>query len=73
MSANVDHWRRQGLALAAWAPPDAKLVAATIGNLGWYSKLFIYDRNGLVTVTVAEPGANGELSSPGHDRLVGRR
>jgi hypothetical protein len=70
MSINVDTWRRRGLALETWAPPDAELVSTVIGNIGWYSKLFIYDRNGLVTMTLAEPGANGELSSPGHDRLV---
>jgi hypothetical protein len=71
MSANVNHWRRKGLALAAWAPPDATLVAEAIGNLGWYSKLFIYDQNGLVTRTVDESSAKGELRSPGHDRFVG--
>lgn len=71
--AMVDHteaWADKGKALASYADPGETYVAAAIGNVGYYSELFIYDRNGLVTREVAMIPWNGELRSPGHDKTV---
>jgi arabinofuranosyltransferase len=65
-------WREKGEALAWYAKPDETLVAAAIGHLGYYSNLYIYDRNGLVNREVALLPWNGELRSPGHDKVVDR-
>lgn len=74
-AAMVQHgrtWREKGEALAFYAKPGTTMVAAAIGNLGYYSRLHIYDRNGLVNREVAELPWNGTLRSPGHDKVVDR-
>lgn len=70
MARHTDTWRDKGEALAAYAKPGQTYVAAAIGNVGFYSGLFIYDRNGLVTREVAMQPWSGELRSPGHDKTV---
>ncbi|MCB9680956.1 MAG: hypothetical protein H6733_05740 [Alphaproteobacteria bacterium] len=72
-AAMVEHsasWREKGEALKAYAAPGSTYVAAAIGNVGYYSDVFIYDRNGLVTREVAMVPWDGELRSPGHDKTV---
>lgn len=73
--AMVNHgvtWREKGEALAAYAEPGETYVAAAIGNVGYYSRLTILDRNGLVNREVAEQPWTGQLRSPGHDKVVDR-
>jgi len=72
MVRHADHWKEKGLALGAYAQPGERYVAAAIGNIGYFSDVFIYDRNGLVNREVAEQPWSGELRSPGHDKVVDR-
>jgi len=79
--SEFQQWQRQqrvairrgimGRAMARWIDPDHKLVSGTIGAVGYYSDLFIYDKNGLVTREVAlRQPPPGSLRSPGHDKAV---
>lgn len=79
--SEYQQWQRQqrvairrgimGRAMARWIEPDEKLVSGTIGAVGYYSDLFIYDKNGLVTREVAlRQPPPGSLRSPGHDKAV---
>lgn len=72
MKDHTDAWRAKGLALGAYAQPGDTYVAAAIGNLGYWSGVYIYDRNGLVNREVALLPWDGELRSPGHDKVVDR-
>lgn len=72
MNEHVSTWTEKGLALKLYAKPGDTYVAAAIGATGYYSDLYIYDRNGLVNREVAEQPWNGELRSPGHDKVVDR-
>ncbi len=72
MRSNVVEWRAKGEALAAYARPDDTFVAAAIGAVGYFSDLYVYDRNGLVNREVAREPWNGTLRSPGHDKVVDR-
>lgn len=61
----------RGRALRRWLPSDAQLVIRGIGATGYYSRLFIHDRNGLVTREVAMlPPDDSRERSPGHDKTV---
>jgi hypothetical protein len=74
-SAMVNHsrtWREKGEAIAHYAEPGETMVAAAIGNVGYYSDIFLYDRNGLINREVAAQPWNGILRSPGHDKVVDR-
>ena len=53
MSARADEWGRLGRGLRAHAPEGASLVYGAVGAVGYFSGLFIYDTNGLVTREVA--------------------
>ena len=57
-----------GKALRLGAPPTDRLVLGSIGAVSYHSRLFVFDRNGLVTA-IRHPGG-GRLGSPGHDRTV---
>jgi hypothetical protein len=72
MNEHVATWSEKGRALKLYAKPRERYVAAAIGALGYYSDIYIYDRNGLVNREVAEQPWNGELRSPGHDKVVDR-
>ncbi len=73
----VAEWTILGRALKDYVRenvPDealASYVVEAIGAVGYYSELFILDRNALVspTATRAEPPP-GRQKSPGHDRTV---
>ena len=68
---NAVGWARRGQALKAYAKPGETLVAETIGAVGYYSDLFIYDQSGLVNREVARRPVRDEiLSTPGHDKMV---
>jgi arabinofuranosyltransferase len=72
MREHTETWREKGLALKEYAKPTDRIVAAAIGNVGYYSDLFVYDRNGLVNREVAMLPDEGPLRSPGHDKMVER-
>jgi hypothetical protein len=64
-------WGVRGRALNRWLPSDARLVMGAIGAAGYYSGLFVYDRNGLVNREVAVlPADDSRMRSPGHDKTV---
>ena len=73
MAARVDEWGRLGRGLRAHAPEGASLVYGAVGAVGYFSGLFIYDTNGLVTREVALLDAGPILRSPGHDKMVSPR
>lgn len=72
MNQHVVAWKEKGEALKRYAEPGDRYVAAAIGATGYFSDLYIYDRNGLVNREVAELPWSGELRSPGHDKVVDR-
>lgn len=72
MKTRAEDWAVAGRALRDHVQPGESLVAGAIGALGYYSGLFIYDRNGLVTREVAMRKPNKDLRSPGHDKVVPR-
>lgn len=72
MNDHVATWTEKGLALKQYADKGDSYVAAAIGATGYYSNLYIYDRNGLVNREVAMQPWSGELRSPGHDKVVDR-
>lgn len=61
-----------GRALHHVAEPGDSIVASVIGALGYYSRVFVYDQNGLVTHVSFENNSVRELQSPGHDRHLPR-
>ena len=63
-------WSIAGRALGVHAPPNASVVFGAVGAIGYFSGLFVYDRNGLVTREVAMREPHTELRSPGHDKVV---
>jgi len=69
MNAQALEWRDLGQALAVVSEPGDSVVYGAVGAIGYYSDLFFYDRNGLVTREVALlPPRAGR--SPGHDKTV---
>ena len=71
MKDNSERWRTLGLGLKENVPADASLVAGAIGNLGYFSELYIYDRFGLVEPRVAKREVRKmKNKSPGHDKAV---
>ncbi|MBU0617902.1 MAG: hypothetical protein KKI02_09310, partial [Planctomycetes bacterium] len=73
----VAEWTTLGRALKRYVreslpdEPSPSYVVEAIGAVGYYSELFIHDRNALVSreATRAEPPP-GREKSPGHDRTV---
>jgi arabinofuranosyltransferase len=61
--------REMALALKELTKPEDSLVTIAIGNLGYYSHLFIYDQSGLLNREVAARPVT-QLVAPGHDKLV---
>ena len=86
MNARSSRWQVLGKALAEYAEPDASLVAGALGNVGYYSNLYLYDLFGLVSrevaalstqeiATLSQLGGSDEpirplMRSPGHDKSV---
>ena len=65
-------WAERGKALAQFAEPGDSIAISAIGAVGYHSKLFVYDRVGLVTREVAElvPEGDAREHTPGHDNPV---
>ncbi len=72
MKARAREWSITGRALGVHAPPNASVVFPAVGAVGYYSGLFVYDQNGLVTREVALREPHLDLRSPGHDKFVPR-
>ncbi|MEM7309705.1 MAG: hypothetical protein AAF682_23720 [Planctomycetota bacterium] len=71
MDERAQQWSDLGRALGEHADPDASIVRVAIGAVGYYSRLFVYDRAGLVNrevvrdIEIADP-----LKFPSHDRVA---
>lgn len=59
-----------GRALADISEPDQSVVTTAIGAIGYYSRLHVYDKLGLVTREVARAEAERIRRSAGHDKAV---
>jgi len=70
MNEQAKLWRDMGIALKHVSQPGESVVFGAIGAIGYYSELFVYDRNGLVTREVSMRPSPEELGSPGHDKTV---
>lgn len=70
MERNADKYRAIGKTLKTNTNHGDSIVMMPIGYIGYYSDLYIYDQNGLVTPEVARHPAGDELKSPGHDKQV---
>jgi hypothetical protein len=70
MVDNSNRWRKKGELLATISSPKESLVEGAIGNVGYFSKLEIFDRVGLVT-RLKPKKKDHDLRSPGHDVRVG--
>lgn len=70
MRDNSERWQYLGRGLRLHAKPGESLVAGAIGNVGYYSGLYIYDRFGLVEARVARQAARLNQRSPGHEKMV---
>lgn len=66
-----DEWRTLGEALALVSEEGDELVYGAVGAIGWYSRLRLLDRNGLITPSVGSlPAQTDPPKSPGHDKTV---
>jgi arabinofuranosyltransferase len=70
MRYQMNEWRDLGRGLALVSEPDDSLTSAAVGAVGYYSRLFLYDRCGLVTREVTQLPGPAVLGSPGHDKMV---
>ena len=74
MKFNSERWGHLGRALKNISSPGESLVAGAIGNVGYYSDLYIYDRFGLVEPRVAKlKDRKIKKKSPGHDKSVSEK
>ncbi len=68
MRDRAKSWARLGRALGLHTKAGESLVRSTIGGVGYYSDLIIYDQYGLVNRDVATSAPEIErLGTPGHD------
>lgn len=73
MKEHADDRKRIGRVLRDELGPGARVVTGAIGVVGYYSGVYIYDQNGLVSREVARREADDksqELRWPGHDSFV---
>jgi len=70
MVRRAEEWGVMGRALGEHAAPGDSVVYGAVGAIGYFSRLRVFDRNGLVTREVALRPAPDELRSPGHDKNV---
>jgi len=61
-----------GRALAQVARPGETMTGGPIGAIGYYSDLYLFDRNGLVDRDVARRAAREVGAAAGHDKRVPR-
>jgi hypothetical protein len=71
MKDRAERWSVLGRALELHTEEGESIVMGTIGAAGYYSRLFVFDRRGLVTPEVNDvPLPEGARTTPGHDRQV---
>lgn len=70
MNEQAREWADLGSGLALAGGDGRSIVYGAVGAIGYYSNLFIYDRNGLVTRSVSEREPRADRRSPGHDKTV---
>ncbi|MBU0638968.1 MAG: hypothetical protein KKB50_08900 [Planctomycetes bacterium] len=63
-------WTRAGQGLKTRTRPGETCVLGAIGAVGYYSDLYVYDTNGLVTAEVILVESSAAERSPGHDKHV---
>jgi len=71
MKAQAQEWRDLGRVVAHMTEPGDSIVFSAVGAIGYFSRLFVFDRNGLVTREVALREPLAVPTSPGHDKTVG--
>ena len=67
--STADDHKEIGLILKRHFSPQDSIALGAIGELGYYSGLYVYDRNSLVNRMTVEH-SDGTLSMPGHDKQV---
>ncbi len=82
MSSEYERWQRErrqvgertkfALAIREHTEPGESMIAMSIGAFGYYTELFLYDLNGLVTPEVAHRDAPRRRLPSGHDKCVPR-
>ena len=70
MKTRAEKWARLGKALSIHTRPGDSLVRSSIGGVGYYSRLFIYDQHGLVSREVVAHGGGDQRKSTGHRKHV---
>lgn len=70
MRDNRELMEELGHALAQHTRPGESIILGGIGATGYYSRLFVYDKYGLVTPEVVRAGKVRPDASPGHDLRV---
>jgi arabinofuranosyltransferase len=70
MDAQAREWRDLGTALARHTNSGDSFTYGAMGAIGYFSRLFLYDHNGLITREVALREPLGHRRSPGHDKTV---
>jgi len=70
MNAQAEEWVALGRALKLVSEPGDSVVYGAVGAIGYYSELYVYDLNGLVTRSVSQREAMQKPRSPGHDKTV---
>ncbi len=72
MDENTESWTRMGRILRIHGTPEDSVVVGAIGAVGYFSRMTVYDRFGLVSPEVLEtrlPQGSRRMS-PGHDHVV---
>lgn len=70
MKVNVEQWTLIGNLLRSFNIPDQSIVTGGIGAMGYYSKMRVYDKFGLVSREVARSEIPRDQMSAGHDKSV---
>ena len=59
-----------GRALERFTSPGESMIRSSVGAVGYFTELELFDRNGLVSPEVVDGSPPLERASPGHDRRV---
>ena len=70
MKANGEELALLGRALRDQVAPGESMIRSSVGGVGYYTELWLHDRNGLVSPSVVDGSEPLERASPGHDRRV---
>lgn len=70
MKVNVEQWTLIGNLLRSMSTPDQSIVTGGIGAMGYYSRMRVYDKFGLVSREVARSDIPRDQMSAGHDKSV---